>query len=713
MNYLQRTSIVGICVLLTTLAASAQTLFSGGDGSQGNPYKISTEQDLRTLAEEVNKNGNSFFGKFLLQTADITFSPGTPVEPIGGPAPKGSFSRPDNLCFQGTYDGGMHKIYNLNLYDDQQLEEIEDLYLGVGFFGDLGSGATVKNVVIASGHIYGHSFVGAIAGTMHPGSTIQRCKVGPKVRIFAWSTAGGIVGTTDGNHMNIKECVNYANVNVYGMGIHKSAGGIIGSSGYAAIEGCANFGDIWSKGGFAGGIIGYYPLSDEGHVFSYPEMKGCMNAGDVSSMDPVSGGLIGCLAYNLTGTTEIHRQVSNSYSYGQSCVAHSETFGPVVAFSFSKTPVKMVNTFYNSDRYRFKVNPQSSDSQTAFLYGEAKTHAEITSDAFLSSINNGAVYLFEKDKHNINGTMPILKWINETYDPEIDSPNQYNKHKKPSFFERRAGSLFPQNRKGSFLIYNMDMNELNVQSKAMGCSNDRGWSDRVLPIKGGKSYTYFISSSAFRPKLTESGMYEKKPRTPQTANHWLITPPFYVNENTSWFHWEAGSEDESLLCSYEVYVIADENATTPEAFAKASHIFKMDAEPKLKAFIETVDGEDRYYIDFNQHKMDLSKFSGKTVRLAFRDTSTDKFFLLIGNMRMAQSNGVAATPLPHAKYKVAIDGHKIKAEGEDCLFHLYTVDGRIVAIGRHQLQNEAASGNYILNVIAPDGSIKSQKLLIP
>ena len=159
MRLLKQLSVVSLLLLGTSYSLFGQGLFSGGDGSKSNPYQIATEQDLRTLADQVD-NSNSFVGKYLKQTADITFSEGTPVLPIGGPLTDG-FHRDENRCFQGEYDGGMHKIYNLNIYDSEQLiVEGDEAHMAVGLFGALGPQATIKNVVIASGHIYGFASVG-------------------------------------------------------------------------------------------------------------------------------------------------------------------------------------------------------------------------------------------------------------------------------------------------------------------------------------------------------------------------------------------------------------------------------------------------------------------------------------------------------------------------------------------------------------------------
>lgn len=699
--------------LLATFSLSAQSLFSGGTGTESDPYRISTEQDLRELARQVNEDHNTFFGQYLLQTADITFSTDTPVEPIGGPVMDDSFYRDDSECFRGTYDGGMHKIYNLNLYDAKQLNGKQGAFIKIGLFGSLGTDGTVKNVVIASGHIYGYSHVGAIAGTIHARSTVSHCKVGPDVRVYAYSTAAGVVGTSIDNNNNILQCANYANVIVYGTGLHKSAGGIVSSSGYARIEGCANFGDIWGPGGFVGGIIGYFPRATPEFQFAYNELKSCMNAGDITSIDPVAGGLIGAVGYNYTmpdGSPRPHQQISNSYSYGQTWTAFSSSYGPVVGLFFKQIPVTVSKTYYNVDRFYFKPDG-SADSEIAYALGEAKQHEEMTSAAFLTTLNEGAPYPFEEDIHHINANMPVLKWINDSYDPEIDKPNQYRKDLKPSLFKRPAGSFFPPNRGGDFLIYNVDMLQPSIQSKSFGCSTDRGWVERVLPAAQGKSYTYFLSSSAFRNQVGEDGKYAK-PRPQQTADHWLITPEFTVNADAAWFHWVAASEDASVSCGYELYV-ADENATTPEAFATLEPIFKTESEEPVKQLMEMDGEQQRFYYELNDRKVDLSKYAGKRIRLAFRDNSTDKFFLMVGKMKMARENSIN-TPETTSPAQIAVDRGTITVQANmNQHIELFDAQGMLINKASYHLQSQVVPGIYLVRISDASGVVHTHKVVVP
>lgn len=707
---------VAMLLLSTSQALLAQSLFSGGDGSQSNPYQISTEQDLRTLASLVD-NGTNFAGKYLKQTANITFTGDTPMPPIGGPYNNG-FSRHESLCFQGEYDGAMHKIYNLNIYDSYQLvAEGEDAHMGVGLFGKLGPNATIKNVVIASGHIYGFSFVGAIAGSLSEGCTIYRCKVGPDVRISCWSNGGGIAGSSTGGNIEIKECANYANIAVYGQGVHKTAGGIIASSAQTKVTGCANFGDVWAKDGFAGGIIGYMPNSTQNFIYAYPEMNSCLNAGDVSSMGANSAGLIGVVGYNLTdeqGNPIACQLISNSYSYGQSMASFSRCFGPIVAYhTAGNFPLTVKKTYYNMDRYIVKSDG-SAEAKLGYALGESKTHAECTSAEFLKVLNEGAQSPFEEDKHHINGTMPILKWINDTYDAEIDKPNQYRKDLKSSFYRRRAGSFFDPNRAGDFLIYDMSHFIPNIQAKSLGCNLDRGFVDRVLPIQGGSSYTFFMSTSAFRRELKEDGMYVAK-RPDKPADHWIITPSFTVQKENPWFHWVAASEDGKLPSSYEVYIVADAEATTPDKFLANKPLVTVKDEEAIQNMKETINDEERVYCVLKAHQVDLSQYVGKEVRLAFRDCTIDGYNLLIGQLKMAQENGkVNAIDAVTSKTAVALStsDRTLTATCPSSNLALYNLEGLRLIEAQDQLVYQGELGVYILVVTNASGEVERHKVVL-
>lgn len=703
---------MALSLLFFNITVYGQATFSGGKGTKEDPFKISCEKDLRILADEVNSKKNTYEGKYFLQTEDIKFSDEL-VTPIGGPS-LNDFSVPDEMSFKGTYDGGMHKIYNLNMYDNEQLGRSEEMYMNVGLFGSLGDGATIKNIVIASGTIYGYYDVGAIAGSINSNGTITHCKVGPDVRVNALANGAGIVGASVGSNILISECANYSNVNVYGQGQFKSGGGIIASSANGKVVGCANFGDVWVKGGFSGGIIGYMPLSLGEFLFEYPEMQSCMNGGDITSMEPCSAGLIGAVGYNRVDENNNpipHQQISNSYSYGQSFVCYSKTNGPIIAFFINTIPITVDKTFYDADRYFMKKDPTYADQDVSFALGEDRTHQEILSNRFLEELNDGGKYLFEKDIHNMNKTMPVLKWINDCYDPEIDRPNQYRTDLKPRLFKRHAGSFFPPNRKGDFLIYNIDQLQPNAQAKSIGCSIDKGWIDRVLSVQGGDSYTYFMSSSDLRKPIGEDGMYVKG-KNNQSVDHWIITPEFEVTEKSSKFTWEAASEDSNVLSGYKVYISTNENATSPNDFTEEDHVYTANQEPVMKHEIEKIDDEDYEYYIFNQHSIDLSKYIGKKIRVAFRDNSSQKFNILIGKLNVSSPTS-SQEITSKGRCSVCVMNGTISASCIDAELELFNMKGELVSHGKSQIIYENATlGFYILKAVDQNGYTVTKKISV-
>lgn len=77
-----------------------------GDGSEANPYKISSEEELRFLQKNA---GTMSQGKYFQLTADINMSGSEPLEPIGS-----SYSAP----FRGTFDGNGHAIIGMKAKTD-------------------------------------------------------------------------------------------------------------------------------------------------------------------------------------------------------------------------------------------------------------------------------------------------------------------------------------------------------------------------------------------------------------------------------------------------------------------------------------------------------------------------------------------------------------------------------------------------------------------
>ena len=164
------------CVPMGVFAAEAPS-FSGGTGTQGDPWLIASQADLTALAEFLNSGNAATFdtenagvgnchGYYFKQTADIDLT-GVTWEPIGY---SGSY------YFAGNYDGGGHSI--TNAVSTGKVDP--DGYATAGIFGWVAFGSVanlhVKNANFVATGQNNYSYVGGIAGLCY-GSSIKNCSV--------------------------------------------------------------------------------------------------------------------------------------------------------------------------------------------------------------------------------------------------------------------------------------------------------------------------------------------------------------------------------------------------------------------------------------------------------------------------------------------------------------------------------------------------------
>src|SRR5690554_4003895 len=142
----------------------------GQDGSETNPYIISTAQDMNALSEAV-LNGNTFIGQVIVVASGISEINLGNVQPIGA----------INKPFSGTFDGSG---VNFNLSIDKAANDY------VGLFGIVQNGV-IENLSV-SGTITGKNRVGGIVGQQNVGSTIRN--VYNTATVTGNERVGGIVG---------------------------------------------------------------------------------------------------------------------------------------------------------------------------------------------------------------------------------------------------------------------------------------------------------------------------------------------------------------------------------------------------------------------------------------------------------------------------------------------------------------------------------------
>ena len=239
-----------LLMLLTTTTAWADSAFSGGDGSQGDPYQIKTIADLGQLATDVN-GGNDYNGKYFRLMNDIDFNDDTTLKPTktwddatsqeNNYTAIGTKSHP----FKGIFDGDGKTIRGIRIYKGGGWD-ISDGYQGL--FGKIGEGAQIIGVTLDDARITGQHYVGGIAGISEKG-TISNCHVTATVDIHTvqgyCNDHGGIVGSNKGIDdvgATITGCTSSVTLtiadNVVGSPDFSSYGGIAGSNSRGTISGC-------------------------------------------------------------------------------------------------------------------------------------------------------------------------------------------------------------------------------------------------------------------------------------------------------------------------------------------------------------------------------------------------------------------------------------------------------------------------------------------
>ena len=205
------------------------------DDGQGN-YTVTSAEGLKNIAKLVNEEWK--LGINITLTADIDLK-GIDWTPIG---------KDDNKAYTGTFDGNGKTITGLTVTGSDQY---------AGLFGYIGSGGTVKNVVLEGVQIESDndmSDVGGVAGQSY--GNIENCSVSGSVSGSGMNGfAGGVVGYQSGGFLT--GCSSSATVNAGNI-----AGGVAGSTDRGAtLTACYATGDVTlesinSGSSFAGGVVG-------------------------------------------------------------------------------------------------------------------------------------------------------------------------------------------------------------------------------------------------------------------------------------------------------------------------------------------------------------------------------------------------------------------------------------------------------------------------
>ncbi len=364
-----------------------------GAGSEGDPYKITSIGEMIALANSTNI-GNDYAGKYFKVMNDIS----------GVSLPVGYYNAATKIdyYFKGNFDGDNHTI-TLDL-DGAKCKTASY----VALFGELGPGASIKNVTVEGiVNSPSGSCVGGIGGCVNAGADgISFTNCHNKATVNGKDQVGGIVGFADNgaaDALSFTDCSNSGSITASAY----YAGGIAGylSAGYKkTLVNCVNSASISASNG-VGGVVGYG---------QYVNLSNCNNSGEITA---TSTAATGCqFSFNnkayATGTSGKDNLVAAGGVAGAlqnegafNCTNSGNVSGPfkvggVMGVSYWAT----ANACRNDGDVVATVSVASSNpaSQTHFVYGSVAggivgwTH---TQGNFINCVNNGSV----KGKGNIAG----------------------------------------------------------------------------------------------------------------------------------------------------------------------------------------------------------------------------------------------------------------------------------------------------------------------
>ncbi|MDB9823786.1 BspA family leucine-rich repeat surface protein [Flavobacteriaceae bacterium] len=367
---------------------------TAGDGSQANPYQISSLSNLKWISEDSNR-----WDKYYIQTADINAAAtvnwndqGSSTDLLEGFNPIGD----ENTSFTGSYNGQHYSIHNLTVN-----RPTEDY---VGLFGKIQNG-DVRFLWLDDVTVSGHEDVGGVVGMMHyssfdevhvNGNITGNIAVGGVAgkaydqSMLAWTSfEGDVKGNSGGNSESD----------------YKKTGGLVGHLEYSS-----TIDQSWS----AGSVNGNYMVGGLVGQNAYSNIKNSYSRSTVSAEYNVVGGFVG---WNQTDSDVTGIQYN--FSTGTVNLTSSLTsFGGFIGYqsSCSSCSTRGNNNYWDT------VNSNQSNSE-----GGSSLVAGLT-DVDAKDASKYANWDFEEAwmiSGNLNDGYPFIRGNNELdlNDIEFNSTN--------------------------------------------------------------------------------------------------------------------------------------------------------------------------------------------------------------------------------------------------------------------------------------------------
>lgn len=339
-----------------------------GTGTENDPYLIGSAAVLNSAAMRTNFG---ISGKYFKLINDINLV--------------GLNWIPIPTFINCVLDGNGKTISNLNINRTGDN----------GLFGKV-IGGTIKNFTLSNVNITGGQYVGSIAGSITGTIVCTNVYVEGGSITNTTNRTGGLFGqltgrsTTNNIDTNLNLTIDKCYVDSFTMtSVGNSSGGLVGlyesgtSSGNSVtITNSYHIGNITGNSNIVAGIMAGFSSASATVL-----IENCFNKGDLKTASNfyIAGGIFG---YANT-TSKI--TITNCYSVGAIVSSSNASFsGGIYSGTNGGSPtININNSYYNSNLYTGQINGSSTGTVTKDAASGGKTTAEMQTQAFVTSLNNG------------------------------------------------------------------------------------------------------------------------------------------------------------------------------------------------------------------------------------------------------------------------------------------------------------------------------------
>ena len=366
-----------------------------GSGTEESPYELKSEEDLLTLAEEVNGKSVNYKGIVFKLTADVTLSKAwTPIGCVKGQS---------NRTFGGTFDGGDHTIKGLSIDDTASFAglfgyvsgdastkavvkniKVDGASVKAGSYAGILFGkaenAEIKNVTV-SGTVTGNDFIAGLGGSLSNG-TVETAVVSGTVQgsgsvsgvvataisakvvsannsaaVTGKSTVAGIVATLSMNS-TVELCVNKGNI-----AGNQDVGGVVGKASQVEVKQSGNEGAVTGEDNNMSSVGGVVAVGSNSAVLNQ-----VYNVGTVTGKTAIGVG-------GIAGKFVTDASMTHAFNQGQVVAEGSTNVGGLIG----KAETCKISAAYNAGVVSPIANAASvagahlSTSETSAVYYDAAT----------------------------------------------------------------------------------------------------------------------------------------------------------------------------------------------------------------------------------------------------------------------------------------------------------------------------------------------------